>query len=99
MQEKAGFILFFAWGIYLHNPLYFSFLCNFLVFFLRIPIFLRTFAPISNVEFKSERNMEEKKYHIDESEIAGDKAASSVSWDEAYDTDSYPMGRSLEQVM
>ena len=56
--------------------------------------------------------MEEKKYHIDESKVAGDKvcepspayrstasAASSVSWDEAYDTDSYPMGRSLEQVM
>lgn len=59
--------------------------------------------------------MEEKKYHIEESEIAGDKvcepspayrsaassvsSASSVSWDEAYDTDSYPMGRSLEQVM
>lgn len=56
--------------------------------------------------------MEEKKYHIDESKIAGDKvcepspayrsaasSASSVSWDEAYDTDSYPMGRSLEQVM
>ena len=54
--------------------------------------------------------MEEKKYHIDESKVAGDKvcepspayrstasAASSVSWDEAYDTDSYPMGRSLEQ--
>ena len=55
--------------------------------------------------------MEEKKYHIDESKIAGDKvcepspayrsaaSAASVSWDEAYDTDSYPMGRSLEQVM
>ena len=56
--------------------------------------------------------MEEKKYHIEESKIAGDKVcepspacrsmASSVSselWDEAYDTDSYPMGRSLEQVM
>lgn len=59
--------------------------------------------------------MEEKKYHIEESKIAGDKvcelspayrsaassvsSASSVSWDEAYDTDSYPMGRSLEQVM
>ena len=53
--------------------------------------------------------MEENKYHIDESKVAGDKvcepspayrsAASSVSWDEAYDTDSYPMGRSLEQVM
>ena len=55
--------------------------------------------------------MEEKKYHIEESEIAGEKvcepspdyrsaiSASSVSWDEAYDTDSYPMGRSLEQVM
>ena len=55
--------------------------------------------------------MEEKKYHIDESKIAGGKvcepspayrsapSASSVSWDEAYDTDSYPMGRSLEQVM
>ena len=56
--------------------------------------------------------MEEKKYHIEESKIAGDKvcepspayrsaasAASSVSWDEAYDTDSYPLGRSLEQVM
>ena len=56
--------------------------------------------------------MEEKKYHIDESKVAGDKvcepspayrsaasSASSVSWDEAYDTDSYPMGRSLEQVM
>ena len=62
--------------------------------------------------------MEEKKYHIEESEIAGDKvcepspayrsmassassvsSVSSVSWDEAYDTDSYPMGRSLEQVM
>ena len=55
--------------------------------------------------------MEEKKYHIDESKIAGDKvcelspayrsaaSASSVSWDEAYGTDSYPMGRSLEQVM
>ena len=55
--------------------------------------------------------MEEKKYHIDESKIAGDKvcepspacrsaaSASSVSWDEANDTDSYPMGRSLEQVM
>ena len=55
--------------------------------------------------------MEEKIYHIDESKIAGDKvcepspayrsaaSASSVSWDEAYDTDSYPMGRSLEQVM
>ena len=53
--------------------------------------------------------MEEKKYHIEGSKIAGDKvcepspayrsAASSVSWDEAYDTDSYPMGRSLEQVM
>ena len=52
-----------------------------------------------------------KKYHIDESKVAGDKvcepspayrsaaSASSVSWDEAYDTDSYPMGRSLEQVM
>ena len=56
--------------------------------------------------------MKEKKYHIEESEIAGDKVcepspthrlassvSSSVSWDEAYDTDSYPMGRSLEQVM
>ena len=56
--------------------------------------------------------MEEKKYHIEESKIAGDKvcepspayrsaasSASSASWDEAYDTDSYPMGRSLEQVM
>lgn len=57
--------------------------------------------------------MEEKKYHIEESKIAGDKVcepssayrsaassvSSSVSWDEAYDTDSYPMGRSLEQVM
>ena len=53
--------------------------------------------------------MEEKKYHIEESKIAGDKvcepspayrsASSSVSWDEAYDTDSDPMGRSLEQVM
>ena len=59
--------------------------------------------------------MEEKKYHIEESEIAGDKvcepspayrsaastvsSASSVSRDDAYDTDSYPMGRSLEQVM
>ena len=55
--------------------------------------------------------MEERKYHIDESKVAGDKvcepspayrsaaSASSVSWDEAYDTDSYPMGRSLEQVM
>ena len=59
--------------------------------------------------------MEEKKYHIDESKVAGDKvcepspayrsmassasSVSSVSWDEAYDTDSYPMGRSLEQVM
>ena len=56
--------------------------------------------------------MEEKKYHIDESKVAGDKvcepspayrsaasSASSVSWDEAYETDSYPMGRSLEQVM
>ena len=52
--------------------------------------------------------MEEKKYHIDESKIAGDKvcepspayrSATPVSWDEAYDTDSYPMGRSLEQVM
>ena len=59
--------------------------------------------------------MEEKKYHIEESEIVGDKvcepspayrsaassvsSASSVSRDEAYDTDSYPMGRSLEQVM
>ena len=57
----------------MYNPLYFSFLRNFLAFFLRIPIFLRTFAPISNVEFKSERIMEEKKYHIDESKIAGDK--------------------------
>lgn len=56
-----------------YNPLNFSVLRNFIVFFLRIPIFLRTFAPISNVEFKSERNMEEKKYHIDESKIAGDK--------------------------
>ena len=59
--------------------------------------------------------MEEKKYHIDESKVAGDNvcepspayrsmassasSVSSVSWDEAYDTDSYPMGRSLEQVM
>ena len=55
--------------------------------------------------------MEERKYHIDESKVAGDKvcepspayrsaaSASSVSWDETYDTDSYPMGRSLEQVM
>ena len=56
--------------------------------------------------------MEEKKYHIEESEIAGDKvcepspayrsaasSASLVSLDETYDTDSYPMGRSLEQVM
>ena len=59
--------------------------------------------------------MEKKKYHIEESEIVGDKVSepspayrsmassassvSSVSWDEAYDTDSYPMGRSLEQVM
>ena len=59
--------------------------------------------------------MEEKKYHIEESKIAGDKvcepspayrsaassasSASSVSWDEACGTDSYPMGRSLEQVM
>ena len=55
--------------------------------------------------------MEKKKYHIDESKVAGDKvcepspayrsaaSATSVSWDEAYDTDSYPMGRSLEQVM
>lgn len=56
--------------------------------------------------------MEEKKYHIEESKIVGDKicepspayrsaasSASSVSLDETYDTDSYPMGRSLEQVM
>ena len=59
--------------------------------------------------------MEEKKYHIEESKIAGDKvcepspayrsvassasSASYVSWDEASNTDSYPMGRSLEQVM
>lgn len=59
--------------------------------------------------------MEEKKYHIEESKMAGDKvcepspayrsiasstsSVSSVSWDEAYDADSYPMGRSLEQVM
>ena len=59
--------------------------------------------------------MEKKKYHIEESKIALDKvcepspayrsmasstsSVSSVSWDEAYDTDSYPMGRSLEQVM
>ena len=81
--------------------------------------------------------MEEKKYHIDESKIAGDEvcepspayrsaatassasSASDVSepmmaysslhhaemekegdeWDEVYNTDSYPMGRSLEQVM
>ena len=56
--------------------------------------------------------MEEKKYHIEESKIAGDKvceplpayrsmvsSVSSALWDEAYDTDSYPMGRSLEQVM
>ena len=55
--------------------------------------------------------MDEKKYHIDESKVAGNKvcepspayrsaaSATSVSWDEAYDTDSYPMGRSLEQVM
>ncbi len=78
--------------------------------------------------------MEEKKYHIDESKIAGDKvcepspdyrsaasassasSASDVSepmmaysslhhaemekeGDEVYNTDSYPMGRSLEQVM
>ena len=56
--------------------------------------------------------MEEKKYHIEESKIAGDKvcelspasrsaasSASLVSLDETYDTDSYPMGRSLEQVM
>ena len=59
--------------------------------------------------------MEEKKYHIEESEIVGDKvcepspayrsmapsasSVSSVARDEAYDTDSYPMGRSLEQVM
>ena len=56
--------------------------------------------------------MEEKKYHIEESKVAGDKvcepspayrsmasSVSSASWDEAYDTDSYPMGRSLEQVM
>ena len=52
--------------------------------------------------------MEEKKYHIDESKIAGYKvcepspayrSAASVSLDETYDTDSYPMGRSLEQVM
>lgn len=56
--------------------------------------------------------MEEKKYHIEESKIAGDKvcepspayrsmasSVSSATWDEAYDTDSYPMGRSLEQVM
>lgn len=50
-----------------------AFSAIFYKFFLRIPIFLRTFAPISNVEFKSERNMEEKKYHIDESKIAGDK--------------------------
>lgn len=48
--------------------------------------------------------MEEKKYHIEESKIAGDKvcepspayrsaasSASSASWDEAYDTDSYPI--------
>ena len=59
--------------------------------------------------------MEEKKYHIEESKIAGDKvcepspayrsaassasSVSSVSWEETYDTESYPMGRSLEQVM
>ena len=56
--------------------------------------------------------MEEKKYHIEESKIAGDKvcepspayrsmasSVSSVSWDETCGTDSYPMGRSLEQVM
>ena len=56
--------------------------------------------------------MEEKKYHIEDSKIAGDKvcepspayrsmasSASSASWDEACDTDSYPMGRSLGQVM
>ena len=59
--------------------------------------------------------MEEKKYHIEESEIVGDKVCEpspayrsmassassvpSVAWEEAYDTDSDPMGRSLEQVM
>ncbi|MCW4129258.1 hypothetical protein ONT16_13580 [Prevotella copri] len=56
--------------------------------------------------------MEEKKYHVEESKIAGDKvcepspayrsltsSASSVSWGETCDTDSYPMGRSLGQVM
>ena len=86
--------------------------------FLRVPIFLRIFAPSLHKNrgtLKAKENMEEKKYHIEESEIAGDKvcepspayrsaassalSVSSVSWDEAYDTDSYPMGRSLEQVM
>lgn len=56
--------------------------------------------------------MEEKKYHVEESKIAGDKvcepspayrsltsSASSVLWGETCDTDSYPMGRSLGQVM
>ena len=55
--------------------------------------------------------MEEKKYHIDESKVAVYKfcepspayrstaSAAAVSWDEASDTDSYPMGSSLEQVM
>ena len=41
--------------------------------------------------------MEEKKYHssLYRSEMGEDEN----EWDEAYNTDSYPMGRSLEQVM
>ena len=35
--------------------------------------------------------MEEKKYHIDESKVAGDKVCEP--------SPAYPMGRSLEQVM
>ena len=41
--------------------------------------------------------MEEKKYHS--SLHHAELKEVEEEWDEAYNTDSYPMGRSLEQVM
>ena len=49
--------------------------------------------------FKSERIMEEKKYHIEESKIAGDKVCEPSPAYRSAASSSYPMGRSLEQVM
>ena len=48
-RRRLAFLVF-TWEDNPYNPLNFSVLCHFLQIFFRVPIFLRIFAPISNVE-------------------------------------------------